>query len=177
MRALAAQDTDAPFAVILVLDRCTDATEERARQVLPGLHVLHVAGGVGHARRAGMDLALTLLEPDGLIATTDADSQSAPDWLRRQLEAVERGARAIGGRVELGAHTLPPGALARASATLVRASPASRARARASTTSSAARRSRSPPPPTRRSGSSRRRRSRTRASSARWRGTGCRSSG
>ena len=115
MRALAAQDTDIAFPVILVLDRCTDATEYRARQNAGGLdlRVLHVDGGVGRARRAGMDLALTLLAPDGLIATTDADSEPAPDWLRRQLEAVERGARAIGGRITLGAHALPPAVLAR----------------------------------------------------------------
>ena len=34
--------------------------------------------------------------PDGLIATTDADSRPAPDWLRAQLEAV--GARRAGDR-------------------------------------------------------------------------------
>ena len=58
--------------------------------------------GVGHARRQGMDLAAERLPPDGLIATTDADSEPAPDWLRAQLDAVDSGARAIGGRIELG---------------------------------------------------------------------------
>jgi glucosyl-3-phosphoglycerate synthase len=115
MRALAAQDTDAPFEVVLVLDRCRDATEARAVAAADGLrlHVLRVDGGVGRARRAGMDFALTRLAADGLIATTDADSEPAPDWLRRQLEAVERGARAIGGRIDLGTHALPAAALAR----------------------------------------------------------------
>src|SRR4051812_48655865 len=114
MRALAAQDASVPFAVILVLDRCTDATEYRARREARGLdlRVLHVGGGVGRARREGMDLALSLPPADGLIATTDADSEVAPDWLRRQLEAVENGARAIVGRIRLGAHSLPPEALA-----------------------------------------------------------------
>ena len=69
--------------------------------------------GVGHARRQGMDLAADLLEPDGLIATTDADSEPAPDWLRAQLDAVAQGAKAIGGRILLGAHDLPPAALRR----------------------------------------------------------------
>ena len=65
------------------------------------LHVIHAAQpGVGHARRQGMDLAAERLPPDGLIATTDADSEPAPDWLRAQLDAVAAGARAIGGRVE-----------------------------------------------------------------------------
>ena len=43
-----------------MLDRCTDATEERARGGGADLtlHVIHAAGaGVGHARRTGMDLA------------------------------------------------------------------------------------------------------------------------
>ena len=114
LRALAAQDTDAPYAVILVLDRCTDATEACAREAFPDLIALRTDGGVGAARRAGMDHALTLLDADGLIATTDADSEPAPDWLRRQLDAVDRGAQAIGGRVELGdGHALAPAVIAR----------------------------------------------------------------
>jgi glucosyl-3-phosphoglycerate synthase len=60
---------------------------------------------VGRARRTGMDIACRrLLEvgrADGLVASTDADSVVAEDWLLRQLELVERGAVAIGGRIEL----------------------------------------------------------------------------
>ena len=100
-----------------MLDRCTDATEERARAAA-GAHDACTSSrppepGVGHARRQGMDLAAERLPPDGLIATTDADSEPAPDWLRAQLDAVAAGARAIGGRIELGAHDLPPAALRR----------------------------------------------------------------
>ncbi len=53
--------------------------------------------------------------PNGLIATTDADSRVAPDWLAVQLELAASGARAIGGRVELDpqeAALLPSGVLA-----------------------------------------------------------------
>jgi len=79
--ALAAQrdvERDA-VEVILVLDRCTDATATRAREAaLAGGVRLHVvdapADGVGHARRHGMDLACARLfaagRPHGLIATT-----------------------------------------------------------------------------------------------------------
>ncbi|MDA0162586.1 glucosyl-3-phosphoglycerate synthase [Solirubrobacter ginsenosidimutans] len=104
------------YAVLLVLDRCTDATEQRAREAAGTLNLQIIEAqesGVGHARRQGMDLAAGLLEPDGLIATTDADSEPAPDWLRAQLDAVAGGARAIGGRILLGAHDLPPAALRR----------------------------------------------------------------
>ena len=39
--------------------------------------------------------------PDGLIASTDADTVAAEDWLAAQLDAVSAGARAIGGRIDL----------------------------------------------------------------------------
>ena len=110
VRALATQEgveRDA-YELLLVLDRCTDATEARARAAAGGLtlHVLHAAApGVGAARRLGMDLACERLHavgrPDGLIACTDADSEAAPDWLAAQLAAVAAGARAIGGRAAL----------------------------------------------------------------------------
>ncbi len=108
--ALAAQRgvATAEYEVLLVLDRCTDATEARAGAAAGGatLHVLRSTGvGVGAARALGMDLACERLHavarPDGLIACTDADSQAEPDWLAAQLEAVEAGARAIGGRAAL----------------------------------------------------------------------------
>ena len=99
------------YEVLLVLDRCTDSTAERAREVsktYPSLNLRFLNGsgkGSGHARRLGMDAACARLlasrGPDGLIASTDADTVVAPDWLATQLEAVYRGASAIGGRIEL----------------------------------------------------------------------------
>lgn len=124
LRALAAQRGIARerlLAVVLVLDRCTDATEAIATAVaaeagLP-LRVERCRdAGVGAARRHGMDLACCLLGDDGLIATTDADSEVAPDWLAAQLALVAGGADAIGGRIELDpgeAAALPAEALAR----------------------------------------------------------------
>ncbi len=99
------------FEVILVLDACSDGTEQRARALAaarphPRLHLIDGPGrGSGPARRIGMDLAcerlLAVGRPDGLIASTDADSVVAPTWLGAQLAAVAAGARAIGGRVEI----------------------------------------------------------------------------
>ena len=62
---------------------------------------LELLRGVGHARRIGMDLAcerlLAVGRPDGLIATTDADSVVAGDWLAVQLElAIAARARSEG---------------------------------------------------------------------------------
>jgi len=115
LRALAGQSglDSGAFEVVLVLDRCRDATRATALQTaadLPGLalSVLECdVPGAGHARRMGMDVACERLlaagRPDGLIASTDADSRVAPDWLAIQLALAGEGARAIGGRIDLDA--------------------------------------------------------------------------
>lgn len=107
--ALGAQRGVGPgdFEVIVVLDGCTDRTGaelEAARGRNSHLHLTVIDGpgrGAGLARRMGMDAALGRLGPTGLIACTDADSTVAPDWVAAQLHAAGRGARAIGGRIEL----------------------------------------------------------------------------
>jgi glucosyl-3-phosphoglycerate synthase len=113
LSALADQEGISPeeYEVLLVLDRCTDATESRALEIAalhPGLrlHLLEGPGrGAGHARRVGMEEAYVRLlssgRPEGLIASTDADTVVAPDWLSVQLETASRGARAIGGHIGL----------------------------------------------------------------------------
>jgi glucosyl-3-phosphoglycerate synthase len=114
LRALAAQhgvSRDA-YEVIVVLDGCRDETPQIVRDVAdgePSLHLhavsLPVSRGVGRARRCGMDVACARLlcigKPRGLIASTDADSVVAGDWLACQLQLVDQGAEAIGGRIEL----------------------------------------------------------------------------
>lgn len=113
LEALAVQEHVAQeeYEVLLILDDCTDGTEARAREIGAAhpslrLHLLDGPGeGSGPARRVGMDAACArFLEqgrPEGLIACTDADTVVAPDWLATQLRAVSKGARAVGGRVEL----------------------------------------------------------------------------
>jgi glycosyltransferase involved in cell wall biosynthesis len=125
LRALGAQEGLAAgaFAVILVLDRTTDATARCARDAAgeAGLELTIVdaaASGVGAARRTGMDVACARLEAgggDGLIACTDADTEVDPHWLATQLLLVDEGADAIGGRIDLDpreAAALPPRAVA-----------------------------------------------------------------
>jgi len=113
LEALANQQSAASeeYEVLLVLDRCTDDTEVRARSVAerhPNFRLSFLQGpglGSGHARRLGMELAcarlLGLGRPGGLVCSTDADTIVAPDWLTAQLEAASLGAVAIGGRIEL----------------------------------------------------------------------------
>ena len=96
------------YEVILVLDGCTDRTAEIAASY-SGRMKLHLIDGpqlgVGAARGLGMDMACSRLQrigrSGGLIATTDADSWVAEDWLASQLAATAAGAEAIGGHVKL----------------------------------------------------------------------------
>ncbi len=114
LRALAGQRAIArdAYETIVVLDGCRDETLQRTREVAAAepslrLHVVILAQsrGVGRARRCGMDIACERLigvgRPGGLIASTDADSVVAADWLSCQLELARLGAQAIGGHVEL----------------------------------------------------------------------------
>ncbi len=122
LAALAEQEgiSTQEYEVLLVLDQCTDATEVRALEVAaeyPDLRLYLLEGpgrGAGHARRVGMEEAYARLlssgRPDGLIASTDADTVVAEDWLSAQLETASQGARAIGGHIELRDDAdLPPG--------------------------------------------------------------------
>jgi glucosyl-3-phosphoglycerate synthase len=114
LRALAAQQGLPPGAhrAIVVLDGCRDGTAAAVRELrgeCPQLPIeiveLRESRGVGRARRHGMDQACRELISagcaDGLIATTDADSIVANDWLASQLRLVKEGAQAIGGHIEL----------------------------------------------------------------------------
>ncbi len=109
LHALAAQ-TISSFETIVVLDACADATESVTARTAGrlGLTVQLISGpgaGSGPARKLGMDLAADRLlaagAPDGLIASTDADTCPTPSWLERQLAHVRAGAQVVAGRVEL----------------------------------------------------------------------------
>lgn len=111
--ALGAQSGVEPgsWEVLLVLDHCRDRTRElalgwAATRADVALRLLEGPGtGSGGARATGMDAACERLHavgrPHGLIASTDADTRVAPDWLARQLELTRAGARAIGGRIQM----------------------------------------------------------------------------
>ena len=69
------------------------------------LDCLPAVAHAGSARRAAMDLAEAWLVErggrDGVILTTDADSQVAPNWIAENLAAFEAGAEAVLGRIDL----------------------------------------------------------------------------
>lgn len=99
------------FETIVVLDGCRDATGTIARRTADALGLpmklvtLDPGRGPGAARRRGMDEACARLladgRPRGLIASTDADSRPARDWLERQLAHAHAGTDAVAGKIEL----------------------------------------------------------------------------
>jgi hypothetical protein len=100
--------------IVVFANNCTDQSARLARK-LGGALLLDVrvvearlpasSAHAGAARRTAMDLAEAWLEEsgerDGVILTTDADSQVAPNWIAENLAAFEAGAEAVLGRIDL----------------------------------------------------------------------------
>ena len=88
--------------IVVVLDRCTDATAAIVAR-WPQVNTLHTAfGRVGTARAAGIayGLGATAVDPAQLwIACTDADSAVPPQWLTLHLQFADTGADALLGTV------------------------------------------------------------------------------
>lgn len=105
----------ARYEIIVLANNCTDATAAAVRGAAqqaggPPIHLIERDlpqpwAHVGGARRLLMDEASRRLRAtaggNGLIATTDADTAVASDWLAAMLCEVEQGAEAIGGRALL----------------------------------------------------------------------------
>jgi cellulose synthase/poly-beta-1,6-N-acetylglucosamine synthase-like glycosyltransferase len=102
------------FGVVVFANNCTDNSGSLARampeELSLALRVVEVslmpgAAHAGNARGGAMDAALDWLAEDfatdGVILTTDADSQVSPDWLVSNLEAVAAGADAVLGQIRL----------------------------------------------------------------------------
>src|SRR5271154_153746 len=100
--------------IVVFANNCTDQSASLARKLGRALslrvRVVEArlppsSGHAGAARRAAMDLAEAWLEQgdnrDGVILTTDADSQVAPNWIAENLAAFEAGAEAVLGRIDL----------------------------------------------------------------------------
>jgi hypothetical protein len=97
------------YEIILLVNNSVDASAavavECARQYPSlALHVVEVElpereAHVGRARRMLMDAAAARLPANGVIATTDADTRVAPDWVAMTLAEIAAGADAVGGRI------------------------------------------------------------------------------
>jgi glycosyltransferase involved in cell wall biosynthesis len=86
LRALRAQDLDAPYEVLVVDDGSRDATAAIARAAGPPVRLLQMAGstGAGSVRNHGAAAAR-----GRVLAFTDADCRPTPGWLRAGLRALE----------------------------------------------------------------------------------------
>jgi glycosyltransferase involved in cell wall biosynthesis len=97
------------YEIILLINNSVDASASIAiafarQHPSLALHVVEVdlpecEAHVGRARRMLMDMAAERLPWDGVIATTDADTRVAPDWVAMTLAEVAAGADAVGGRI------------------------------------------------------------------------------
>lgn len=98
----AARSVSVPVTIVVVLDDCTDASREVCRQCGVDSREI-IARNVGTARAVGFQ-TLVGDEPDpaGLwLASTDADSQVEPTWLRQQIDLAREGADVVLGVVRL----------------------------------------------------------------------------
>ena len=101
------------YEVLVLANNCTDNTVEVARQLGNDYPLLHMhaipvsipleVAHVGKARQMVMDEAYRRLSLIGrqnrIIASTDGDTQVAPDWISALLKEFDKGVDAVGGRI------------------------------------------------------------------------------
>lgn len=120
LAALAAQpDAGKRIAAVIVhANNCTDDTAAVARSVQAPFAVQVIEAEwpaaqahVGHARRAATEAAVQHLSvlgrKDGIVASTDADSRVAPDWLAALLVAFAADVDAVCGAIDLDGPVAP----------------------------------------------------------------------
>ena len=101
------------YGVVVVANNCGDNTAVRARQLLAARAVLHrvvethlppVHSNAGFARGLALDIASLWLERgvrNGILLSTDADTQVGGDWVARNHRALRASCSAVAGRFAL----------------------------------------------------------------------------
>lgn len=115
--ALAEQEDAPPFAVVLLLNNCVDATASVVAQIAPRLpyplHVFDISlegryANAAWARRLATSAASQLTHPSGVVLTTDADSRADKRWLASTVDCLDRGADVVCGFVSPDFGDAPP---------------------------------------------------------------------
>ena len=112
LASLGRQSDSRDVGVVVFANNCTDGTFARAedacrRHDLSAFLIDGVlkAAHAGIARRIALDHACAWLESqpvsNGLLLTTDADSEPAHDWVARNRASIAAGADLVAGRIEL----------------------------------------------------------------------------
>jgi hypothetical protein len=113
------------YEVIVLANNCTDrsaaiAHEIAKRHPLLALHVVELTlppdrAYIGYVRKLLMDAAycrlMSLGKPQGIIASTDGDTQVAATWIAATRQEISGGVDAVGGRIitdRLSRHALSP---------------------------------------------------------------------
>lgn len=105
----------ARYEVLLLVNNCTDESASIARGFacahpdfplhVEEVHVPPADAHIGHVRRLLMDAACHRLEaagaPQGIVASTDGDTQVDTFWLAHTHREFGRGVDAVGGRIAL----------------------------------------------------------------------------
>lgn len=101
------------YEVLLLLNNCTDESELVAQNYqqrypdfplrIASVHLSAEMANVGTVRRLLMNEAYQRLigvnKPNGIIASTDADTVVDPQWLYHILQETDSGCEAVGGRI------------------------------------------------------------------------------
>jgi cellulose synthase/poly-beta-1,6-N-acetylglucosamine synthase-like glycosyltransferase len=104
---LSASRHKGPVTVVAVANDCTDATvailrDTRLRHARLRWHAVSMLPGARHAgwaRRLAFDAAAAALPCDmDILASTDADTCVAPDWIVRMIAHFDAGSDAVAGR-------------------------------------------------------------------------------
>lgn len=106
LASLAAQKTATPFSVLVLANNCRDRTVDLVRGLGPNapfdLHLfdMRLTGSAAHAgmaRRLAMNAASHLLDEEGVILSTDADSRVDVNWVQENLLELHAGADIVCG--------------------------------------------------------------------------------
>ncbi len=114
LQSLFAQDWPGLLPVVVALNNTTDhsraVVDELARR-LRGKLAIHIdertfapeTAHAGSARRRAMDVGVELLSADkrAVLLSADADARPPADWVRRNVEAIDRGVELVGGALVL----------------------------------------------------------------------------